>query len=72
MLQGRENPYPAATRRPPEASMARPPVFLMAQTACLTCGEDIADPLTLEELGRYCSPRCFHGRGLPRLFGPAA
>jgi len=40
-------------------------VFLMAQTACLTCGKDVADALTLEELGRYCSPRCYHARGLP-------
>ena len=28
--------------------------------------------LTLEELGRYCSPRCFHARGLPRLYGLGA
>lgn len=50
----------------------RPPVFLMAQTACLTCGKDVDDPLTLEELGRYCSQRCFHARGLPRLYGLGA
>lgn len=50
----------------------RPPVFLMAQTACLTCGKDVEDPLTLEELGRFCSQRCFHARGLPRLYGLGA
>lgn len=46
----------------------RPPVFLMAQTACETCGRDIRDPLTLETWGRYCSPRCYHARGLPVVF----
>lgn len=50
-----------------EAAMARPPVFVMAQTACLTCGAEIADPLTLETLGRFCSQRCYHARGLPVL-----
>lgn len=59
---------PAATRvavrivRP-----RRPPVFLMAQTQCLTCCREIHDPLTLEEWGRFCSPRCYHSHGLPAL-----
>ena len=45
----------------------RPPVFVMAQTACLTCGADIEDALTLETVGRFCSPRCYHAHGLPVL-----
>lgn len=45
----------------------RPPVFVMAQTACLTCGAEIDDPLTLETAGRFCSPRCYHAHGLPVL-----
>lgn len=46
----------------------RPPVFLMVQTECHVCGRAIEDPLTLETWGRYCSPRCFHARGLPVVF----
>ncbi|HUR69270.1 MAG TPA: hypothetical protein VM370_08485 [Candidatus Thermoplasmatota archaeon] len=46
----------------------RPPVFLMAQTECLSCGAEIRDGLTLETWGRYCSARCYHARGLPVVF----
>lgn len=59
---------PQATVRSGKRLVRRPPVLLMAQTQCETCGEEILDPLQLEELGRYCSARCFHARGLPRLF----
>lgn len=43
------------------------PVFLMLQAACRTCGREISDPLTLEELGNHCSQRCLHAAGLPAL-----
>lgn len=49
----------------------RIPVFLNVQAECLTCGADITDPLVLEELGRYCSQRCYHARGLPIVFRTA-
>lgn len=39
----------------------------MSQTECLTCGRDIRDALRLELVGRYCSERCYHARGLPAL-----
>lgn len=55
----------AVAARP--ARLRRPPVFLMAQTECLTCGREIEDPLRLEEWGRFCSARCYHGHGLPVL-----
>jgi hypothetical protein len=50
----------------------RIPVFVGAQAECLTCGAEIHDPLTLETLGRYCSPRCLHAQGLPPLFRQGA
>jgi len=50
----------------------RIPVFVGAQAECATCGEEIADPLALEEFGRYCSARCYHGRGLPAIFRQGA
>lgn len=52
--------------------MPRPPVFVMAQTECSTCGAEVADALTLETLGRFCSARCLHAAGLPRLLDRAA
>ncbi len=41
------------------------PAFFHIQTECLTCGKPVSDPLTVEELGRYCSRRCYHSAGLP-------
>ena len=48
------------------------PLFLPVQAACATCGRDIRDPLTLEEWGRHCSPRCFYAHDLPPLFRQGA
>jgi hypothetical protein len=59
----------------PEASPMPPrriPVFVGAQAACLTCGAEITDPLTIEAWGRYCSPRCRYAAGLPPLYRQAA
>lgn len=50
----------------------RPPVFLPAQATCLTCNEEIRDALVLELMGRFCSPRCYHARELPRVWGLGA
>lgn len=47
--------------------MRRVPVFVPQQLTCESCGREIADPLLVEELGRYCSQRCYHARGLPVL-----
>ncbi len=50
----------------------RIPVFVGAQAECLTCGREITDPLSAEEWGRYCSPRCYFARGLPPLLRQGA
>lgn len=61
-------PVAPATRVPVRVRRARGiPVFLMAQTQCMTCGREVFDPLTLEEWGRFCSARCYYGHGLPPL-----
>lgn len=58
--------------RPAIARVKRPPVFLMMQTECVTCGREVHDPLTLETLGRFCSQRCLLARDLPSLLRTAA
>jgi hypothetical protein len=54
------------------AKARRIPVFFGAQVECMTCGTEITDPLTLEEWGRFCSPRCHYRQGLPVLSRHAA
>lgn len=52
--------------------LARIPVFVHAQAECVTCGREIRDALQIETWGRYCSPRCYYARDLPRLIRQGA
>lgn len=48
------------------------PFFFSVQAECQTCGVTLRDPLLMEELGRFCSRRCYHAAGLPFVGGPRA